>query len=150
MRLIGLMTLTLALLTQNAAFAQQGYFEPERGTALRADLMDAIRPIAEWRLGPPVEFVVQELRVSGDVAFAMLAPQRPGGGEIDMSATPLVRLFGADPEYMDGAAMQALFQKSGRIWVPVEYTIGATDAWWDWDIYCPLFTDVIPEVCRFE
>ena len=150
MRLLSLITLALTLSSQSMAQTQQDFFEPERGTVLRADLMDAIRPIAEWRLGFPVEFVVLELRVSGDVAFAMLAPQRPGGGEIELSSTPLVRIFGADPETMDGAGMQALFQKSGRTWVPVEYTIGATDAWWDWDIYCRLFSDVIPEVCRFE
>lgn len=150
MRPLYISTLLLVLTCQNMAFAQQDYFEPERGTALRADLMDAIRPIAEWRLGKPIEFVVQELRVSGDVAFAMLAPQRPGGGAIDVANTPLVRDFGGDSAYMDGSAIQVLYQKSGRIWVPVEYTIGAIEDWWNWDIYCRVFSDVIPEVCRFE
>lgn len=61
---------------------------PARGSALRSDLMDAARPHAEWMLGAPVEFVVTELRVSGDLALAMLVPQRPGGGAIDVLRTP--------------------------------------------------------------
>lgn len=150
MRLFALLTVALALMSLNAARAQQPWFEPERGSVLRADLMDAIRPIAEWQLGDPVEFVVQDLRVSGNVAFAMLLPQRPGGGVIELSETPMVRWFNRDPSEMDGAAMQVLYQQSGRMWVPVDYAIGATDAWWDWDIYCPRFKRVIPEVCRFE
>jgi hypothetical protein len=150
MRLTVSAVLFLAMLSLTAARAQESYFEPERGSQLREDLMDAIRPIAEWRLGEPVEFVVQDLRVSGNVGFAMLAPQRPGGGEIRLKDTPLVNFMGADPNGMDGTAMQVLYQQSGRMWVPVDYAIGATDAWWDWDIYCPLFRRVIPEVCRFE
>ncbi len=150
MRLPALATVLVALMCQSAARAQQSWTEPERGSELRADLMDAIRPIAEWQLGDPVEFVVQDLRVSGQVAFAMLLPQRPGGGAIDLADTPMVRWFNRDPAEMDGAAMQVLFQQSGRMWVPVDYAIGATDAWWDWDIYCPRFRRVIPEVCRFE
>ena len=59
-----------------------------RGTALRAALMDAVRPHVEWRLGAPVQFVVRDLRVAGDVGFASLWPQRPGGAQIDLYQTP--------------------------------------------------------------
>ena len=37
--------------------------------------MDAIRPHVEWQLGQPIQFVVGDLRVSGDVAFGVLNPQ---------------------------------------------------------------------------
>ena len=62
--------------------AAQAWEEPARGTELRADLMDALRPMAEWDLGAPVEFVVLDLRVAGDVAFASVMAQRPGGAPI--------------------------------------------------------------------
>ena len=128
------------------AFAQ-GFETPARGSDLRADLMDAIRPIAEWQLGAPVEFVIWDLRVAGDVAFASLMAQRPGGGVIDMYETPIVRRDQYDPSVGDGATMQALLQKSGRIWVAVEWAIGATDAWYAWDDYCPVWQNVLPHSC---
>lgn len=52
----------------------QSYYELDRGTATRSALMDAIRPHIEWDLGQPIEFVVNDLRVLGDVAFKSLAP----------------------------------------------------------------------------
>ena len=52
-----------------------------------------------------------------------------------------------DPSVSDGPTMQALLQRSGRMWVAVNYAIGPTDVWWAWDEYCPLWGRVIPEVC---
>ena len=66
----------------------QSYSEPARGTATRAALMDAIRPHVVWDLGQPIEFVVDELRVAGDVAYGSLSPQRPAGGAIDLYNHP--------------------------------------------------------------
>lgn len=141
------MRLAVALiLAATPAFAQ-GFDTPARGSVLRQDLLDAIRPIAEWQLGPPVEFVVWDLRVAGDVAFASLMAQRPGGGAIDMWATPMVRRQEYDASVGDGATMQALLQKSGRVWVAVNWAIGPTDVWYAWDEYCPLWAAVLPETC---
>lgn len=121
--------------------------EPAPGTALREDLLDALRPHAEWALGAPVEFVVWDLRVAGDIAFASLWAQRPGGGEIDIAATPMVRRGDYDPLVGDGPTMQALYVRSGRVWVAVQQAIGPTDVWWAWEEYCPVWRAVIPEVC---
>ena len=130
------------------ALPATAFEEPARGTQLRRDLMDAMRPIAEWNLGAQVEFVVQELRVSGDVAFAMLAAQRPGGGLIDIRTTPMVTRDELEPEYIDGPSLQALLKRSGRMWVAVNHATGPTDAWWYWKEYCPIWHAVLPEVCQ--
>jgi hypothetical protein len=121
--------------------------EPARGTELRADLMDALRPMAEWDLAPPVEFVVLDLRVAGAVAFASVYAQRPGGAPIDMHDTPLIRRGDIDPEIVDGATIQALLQRAGRMWVPVHFAIGATDVWYAHEGFCPIWGSVLPEIC---
>ena len=88
-----------------------------------------MRPIAEWNLGAPVEFVVRDLRVAGNAGFAAVQPQRPGGGQIDISTIPLVLRDGEDPAWLDGTWMQALLTRQGKTWVVVHSAIGATDVW---------------------
>lgn len=48
----------------------QGWTEPARSTETRSALMDAMRPHAEWYFGGVIEFMVRDLRVSGDRGFA--------------------------------------------------------------------------------
>lgn len=101
---------------------------PVRGSDVRTDLMDALRPHAEWVVGAPVVFVVDDLRVSGDVAFGSLRPVRPGGREIKRNEIP--NRPGMDnPFDWDGVQMQALYQRSGNTWVAVHHVMGATDVW---------------------
>ncbi|EBA09159.1 hypothetical protein [Sagittula stellata] len=118
---------------------------PRIGTALRADLMDAMRPHAEWIFGAPLVFRVDELRVDGDVAFAMLEPLRKDGRA--MTPADLIPGHSRDIFEFDGPAMQALFRRSGNTWVAVHWAIGATDAWWFGDPYCSDWKSVIPEAC---
>ncbi len=133
------------------AMAQQVRAEvwhtPAAGTELRTDLMDALRPFAVWSLGRPVLFVVHDLRIADDVAFANVTAQRPDGAVIDLRATPGVQRGEMDPEFMDGATLQALFVRSGKTWVAVHHAIGATDAWYTDPDFCPDFRAVIPEAC---
>lgn len=136
--------LAAALLLTLAATAAGAWTEPPRGSALRADLMDAARPLAERVLGAPVEFVVHDLRVEGDVAFAALTAQRPGGAPIDMLATPGYQRGEIEPEFMDGSTLQVLYRRSGRQWVAVEHAIGATDVWYADPAYCPIWAPVLP------
>lgn len=136
-----------ALVLWAGAALSEPWHEPARGTALRADLLDALRPVAEWWLGPPVAFVVEDLRVDGDVAFANLRAQRPGGHAVDMATTPLVQHSGDDPGMYDGAIVQALMQRSGRMWVATLHAIGPTDVWYAAPEFCPVWGNVIPEVC---
>ncbi|MEQ5870095.1 hypothetical protein J4E08_09300 [Sagittula sp. NFXS13] len=120
---------------------------PARGTETRSALMDAMRPHAEWLFNAPLVFRVNDLRQQGDVAFAMLEPIRPDGRP--MAPSDLV-IRGTDADDIfdyDGAAMQALYQRSGDTWVAVHWTVGATDAWWYWTEYCATWSSVLPEVC---
>lgn len=141
----------LAFLAGGVALAD--YVEPPRGSATRKALMDAIRPHAEWVLGPPVEFVVHELRLAEGqglpfpVAFASLRAQRPGGGAIDIRQTPGFARGEIYPEVMDGTTLQALYRKEGDTWVAVHWAIGATDVWYADPGFCPDYFAVLPEVC---
>lgn len=121
--------------------------EPARGSQARSNMLSAVRPHVEWALGSPVEFVVWDLRVSGDVGFASVMAQRPGGAEIDMIDTPAVRRGDLDPGVVDGPSVQALLQKSGNVWVATHHAIGATDVWYAWDGFCPLWHSVLTEFC---
>ncbi|MFD3190676.1 hypothetical protein ACFMPD_10420 [Sedimentitalea sp. HM32M-2] len=134
-----------AVLAPSFAAAWQ---EPARGSPERAALMDALRPHAEWMLGAPVQFVVHDLRRSGDLAFASVWPQRPGGAEIDLRTTPGFLRGELDSGYMDGVAIQALYRKSGTTWVAVHWALGATDVWYAWAPLCAIYRPVIPEACQ--
>lgn len=147
MRLLaGLGAAVLAAAVSGPAPAQ-GWTEPARGTATRKALMDALRPHAEWVLGAPVEFVVHDLRQAGDLAFASVYPQRPGGGTIDLWRTPAAQRGELDPDVMDGVGMQALYRKSGDTWVAVHFAIGATDVWYAYGPICAIWRRVISEAC---
>jgi len=136
------------LLTGSIPALAQGWHEPQRGTELRAALMDALRPHAAWLLGAPVEFMVHELRVSGDLAFASVSPQRPGGGAIQLWQTPGVARGEIDPQMEGGVTMQALYLRSGRTWVAVHWAMGASDVWYAYGPICVIWRPVIPEACQ--
>lgn len=130
------------------SLAAAEYLEPARGTVTRQALMDAIRPHAEWHLGAPIEFVVDDLRVAGNVGFAALSPQRPGGAAIDVFQTPMYRRGQMEPEIQDGIYMHILYLKSGSTWVAVHYSVGATDVWFSDPEFCRDYRRVIPEYCQ--
>jgi hypothetical protein len=137
-----LIALALALLTTAPAF---GWSEPPRGSADRRALMDAVRPHVEAMLGAPIEFMVDRLRQEGDVAFAMLSPQRPGGGKIDLLRAPVLLRDGYVP---DNTGVQALYRRSGTTWVAVHWAVGATDVWFSAPEFCRDWRAVLPEYCR--
>jgi hypothetical protein len=120
----------------------------ERDSPIRRDIMDALRPLAEWAFDPPVEFVVRQLRVAGDVAFAAVDAQRPGGAPIDLASSPLVRRDGEPVGLVDGPHLEALLQKSGAMWVPVHHAVGSSDVWYAWEGYCPRWGPVLPDTCH--
>ena len=122
--------------------------EPGRGTPLRADLLDALRPLLEWNLGAPVEIVVHHLRVEGDRAFVSAFAQRPGGTAIDMASTPMAQRGEYYPDISDGTTIQALLQQSGRMWVPVHWAQGATDVWFIAPELCAGWRAVLTDYCN--
>lgn len=124
-----------------------GWETPSRGSAERGALMDAMRPHAEWVFGPPVVFVVSDLRVAGDVAFGAMRAVRPGGVEIQRSGLPRHTIEGDNPFDWDGPQLQVLYRRAGDTWVAVHHAIGATDVWYADPAFCPLWAPVIPEIC---
>ena len=140
--------LMIAVVLTGGVASAQSWSEPARGTATRRALMDAVRPHAEWQLGAPVEFVVHDLRRAGDLAYASITSQRPGGGVIDQYQTPGYRRGTIDPEISDDTTLQALYRKSGDTWVAVHWAIGATDVWFAYDEMCRSYAPVIPEYCQ--
>ncbi|WP_208978053.1 hypothetical protein [Labrenzia sp. 011] len=115
----------------------QGVHEPARGTAERSELLNAVRPMVEARLGPPVEFVVNWMRSGHGWAFVQLSPQRPGGGAIDIARTT----FANDAEYMGGLVTYALLRHQYGRWNLVDFVIGPTDVFWQGD---PLYAQLPP------
>jgi len=142
------MVLFLLMVLLNGPAMAQGWTEPARGTPTRAALMDALRPHALWLLGSPVEFVVYDLRVSGNLAFASVHPQRPGGGEISIYETPGYSRGDLLPEDREGLGMQALYYKSGETWVAVHWAMGASDVWWAYEPICAVWRAVVPGGCE--
>ncbi|MBU2865562.1 hypothetical protein [Pacificibacter marinus] len=143
----------IACLTTPLPALAQDWSEPTRGSKVRQDLMDAIRPHAEWQLGAPVQFVVDTLRLSGDRALAFLSPKRPGGGPIDVTTVPAVlrgdwRVDGDGYlEDMDGLSIMALLVKSGDTWVAQHFSIGATDLWISAPDICADYIIVMSDFC---
>ncbi len=113
----------------------QSVYEPARGSAERSNVLNAVRPMVEARLNPPVEFIVDWLRIGGQWAFVSLAPQRPGGGAIDLRRTT----FAGEADYMDGVQTYALLRYQYNRWNLVDFVIGPTDVFWHGD---PLYTQV--------
>jgi hypothetical protein len=107
----------------------------------RAAILAALRPRATRDLGPPVEFVVSEFRQQGNIAFAFVTAQRPGGRAIDLTRTPVGKDGGA--EEMDGPTIQAFFKRVGGVWRVDLYAIGATDVWYMDPVICATYARVM-------
>jgi hypothetical protein len=103
--------------------------KPPRGSALRAQLLDAARPVFRRETGGPVEFVVVRLNVMGDWAFGEVRLQRPSGQPIDWSATRYADDFEAG--MFDPAASDFLLRRTSDGWKVVEFATGPTDVVWD-------------------
>jgi hypothetical protein len=117
----------LALLFAGSLQAS-GQATPPRGSPLRAELMDALRPTVMAEIGGPIEFLVTDLRVMPPWAYAYVRPQRPGGAPIDWKRTKY-RQDMAQGTMSDG--VMALMHHNGARWQIVEYVIGPTDVAWD-------------------
>lgn len=117
------LSFAVAVLVAGAAQAQPIH-TPAPGSAERRAILDAIRPGVEADLGPPVEFMVEEMRVSGTWAFVHAEPQRPGGGRI---AAPR-------DDFRDGNTTYAVLRRHGGRWRPLMVAVGPTDV--AWVVYC--------------
>jgi hypothetical protein len=103
---------------------------PAPGSAERRAILQAVRPAVETQLGAPIEFAVKRMDLLEGWAFVALEPQRPGGGEIDVSQTRL-----ADDVFLDGLTTYALLLNAYGRWNVIEWVIGPGDvAWADWSV----------------
>jgi hypothetical protein len=111
------------------AGAQDLHF-PEKGSELRASILDAARSTFEKETGGPIEFVISRLAVLDEWAYGEVKLQRPGGKPIDWSKTK----FAEDEKegMFDPAQSLFLLQEGGDGWTLVEFAVGPTDVAWDW------------------
>lgn len=122
----------------------QSWYEPARGTAERSAIMDAVRPVAAEYLGAPLEFVVSDLRVSGDRAYAYLHAQRPGGVTIDMEATPWAQTGYYSPP-IDRPVIGALLLRRGGGWVVSEHGFSPNEPPFYGQPWCNDWRAVLPD-----
>jgi hypothetical protein len=117
-----LLALSFCLLAPIAS--AQSPYTPRPGSAERAAIMDAIRPLCERDLKQKVIFKVQHLRVARGFALARVVPLKPNGGEINYSRTKY-----AD-ELAEGAfdgEGEALLRNDDGEWTLLEWRFGASD-----------------------
>jgi hypothetical protein len=122
----------MALMLASAMLAySQAVYTPEKGSAERREIMDALRVPVEKELGQKIVFAADDFRIYGNWAFLGGRPQTPSGTAPDYRRTPYeeARRAGA----FDNNIF-ALLRKSGGRWKVVKYAIGCTDVcyldWW--------------------
>jgi hypothetical protein len=115
---------------------------PPQGSPVRAAILEAIRGVAVAELGGPIEFVVNDIRVLGEWAYADVHPQRPGGGEIFYTYTRYQAAW--DAGALDQTAV-VLLRETPAGWLVFEYSFGATDVQWvNWVGMYPVPIEVFP------
>jgi hypothetical protein len=103
--------------------------QPERGSGLRAELLNAARTVFETETGGSIEFQVKRLSVMGDWAFGEVRLQRPGGRAIDWKRTKYAEDFEAGMFDPDGSFF--LLRRTSAGWTVLEFATGPTDIAWD-------------------
>ena len=116
-----------------AAFAavSQTVYTPERGSAERKAILDALRIPIERELKQPIIFVADNFNVSGNWAFVGGVPQGADGNAPDYSRTKYAE---AESEGAFDNNLFALLKKTSGRWRVTTYAIGCTDVcfsdWW--------------------
>lgn len=127
-RVILLLIISFAL---TGLAAGQSVYTPEKGTAERTAILDALRTPIERKLKQKIVFVADNFNVLGNWAFLGGQPQSPSGGQPDYSRTEYAE---AKREGMFDNNFFAILKKSAGKWKVVTYRIGCTDVcfadWW--------------------
>ena len=127
-RVIAALSFWLVFGLVTSAWAQPA-FQPQRGSQLRTQLLDAVRPVFEAETNGTIEIVVRRLNVLGEWAFGDVHLQRRGGGRIDWRRTKYADDFAAG--MFDPGGSFFLLRRTGSIWKVMEYSTGPTDVIWD-------------------
>lgn len=117
-------TVTLVVLATAIAAAAQNVYTPEKGSAERKAILDALRVPVEKQLKQDIVFATDNFNVSGRWAFVSGAPQRPDGGRPNYAGTKYQRAL--DEDMFDNNIF-ALLKKAGGRWNVVTFAIGCTD-----------------------
>jgi hypothetical protein len=109
----------------------QGAYTPEKGSAERTAILNALRVPVERELKQKIVFNVENFKVQGNWAFLSGDPQNSKGGRPNYKNTPYQKAIDAD---MFDNNFFALLKKTGGKWKVVTYAIGCTDVcyatWW--------------------
>ena len=124
------MSLLFILAFVFAAFGQI-VSTPEKGSAERKAILDALRIPVEKELKQKIVFAAEHFNVSGNWAFIGGQPQNASGGQPDYHRTPYQKAKDAD---MFDNNFFALLKRTAGKWKIVTYRIGCTDVcyadWW--------------------
>lgn len=125
-----LIVLSVILISAFAAFGQKVY-TPEKGSAERTAILNALRVPVEKELTQKIQFSIDNFNVSGNWAFLSGEPQNLNGERPDYSKTEFQEAIEADA--FDNNFF-ALLKKTGGKWKVVTHLIGCTDVcyatWW--------------------
>ncbi|HEY8559361.1 MAG TPA: hypothetical protein VIL74_03075 [Pyrinomonadaceae bacterium] len=124
------LTLTIVLCLTGACLAQRVY-TPEKGSAERTAILEALRAPVEKDLKQKISFNIDDFNVQGAWAYLGGAPQTADGREPNYKNT---RYWSqVDSGAFDNNVF-ALLKKTGGKWKVVAYLIGCTDVcyatWW--------------------
>lgn len=123
-------TLTVAIVLAAAVIAHgQGVYTPEKGSAERAAILDALRVPVEKSLKQRIVFVTDNFKVQGTWAFVSGEPTTPSGGRPNLKGTA----WQGSEDLFDDNFFGLLRKRNGK-WRVVEYALGCTDVcyshWW--------------------
>ena len=123
--------LLIGLFFAPAISAQSRPYTPDKGSAERKAITDALRVPVGQRLKQEVVFKLDHLKVQHGWAFLLGTPRQPDGGPVDYRNTIYAEAQKAGA-FDDG--VMALLHKVRGQWRVVQYVIGATDvAYIGWD-----------------
>jgi hypothetical protein len=115
--------LSIVLIFAFAVFAQNAY-TPEKGSAERGAILNALRAPVERELKQKIQFAVTNFKVRGNWAFLDGEPQNASGGKPEYENTKYGEAIEAG---MFDNNFFALLKKTGGKWRVVKYQIGCTD-----------------------
>jgi hypothetical protein len=126
-KIAGSFIVAFAIVCSSAA-AQQVY-TPEKGSAERTAILDALRIPVERQMKQKIVFVVETMNVSGTWAYVGGRPQTPSGGRPSLKGT----VFEGEEDMFDDNFFGLLRKRRGK-WQVVTHALGCTDVcyadWW--------------------
>lgn len=116
--------LSIVLILAGAAFSQKVY-TPEKDSAERKAILNALRVSVEKELKQKISFKIETFNVQGAWAFLAGEPQNAkGDGQPNYRRTIYQKAI--DEDMFDNNFF-AVMKKSGKQWTVVTYAIGCTD-----------------------